>query len=893
MIEWIIGAALLASGLRGFGNKKDSDATRVRPISTDHNNGVSNYATKIAEWRILWEKEINYSQWIPKSMASRIIERFPPPQSYFEAKFKLGNINLLESLNIEFAAHNVAHLAKQKTSLKSFFETIEKNPLTDEQMDGCICMDDAVLIVAAAGSGKTSTMVAKAGYALQESLAKPEQILLLAFNSDAATELNSRIKDRLAGFENIDAITAKTFHAFGYDVIAKSTGRKPSLAPWVESPGQDVRMVAMIINDLRDGDLKFRNDWDLFRTVFGRDIGQWSKAASTYSNGPQRILTANGDVVKSEEERMIADWLFYHGVRYQYESKYEYDTATAQYSQYKPDFFYPDIQLYHEHLALNRAGLPPEHFKGDYLAGVRWKRELHAKNDTALFETTSHEIRGNSGFVRLANELERHGVALQFNAERTAPGQAPVTIEQLASTIRTFQQHVKGNGLTHQQLRHAVQSASSEHTDRMTRFLYIYKRIADEWERKLREIDCIDFDDMLLAAISHIENGTFISPYTMILADEFQDSSRARVRLLNALRKNAGEQSHLCVVGDDWQGINRFAGADISVMTEFIKIFEHSTQLTLSTTFRCPAPLCEASSNFIQTNPRQIKKTVVTTNTFAKPALFAYAAETQDHALSELDQVLRTMHALATRGRLSAGNGDHIHIMLLGRYHHDKPKALQRWQRQFSDFFKIEFRTMHAAKGLEADYIMILNIIDGILGFPSQITDDPLLQIAMPEPDSFPMAEERRLFYVALTRARRQVRIYTSITSPSRFLIELAKAGSLEIETNAGTLQLCPKCSEGTLRRQDGKYGPFEFCSTNPRCDFKRNIIGASSTVAGATSRTRIKVRMSPGDKCPSCNNGSMVVRAGGPYKPFLACSGYPTCMTTAALADGGQASNE
>lgn len=818
-------------------------------------------------------------------MASRIVARFPPPK---RATFIFGTAvdRFEQELIAEFAAHNVEYLAKQKERLKPFFDTVEKNPLTDDQMDGCICMDDAVQIVAAAGSGKTSTMVARVGYALQEGLIRPEQILVLAFNRAVAEELQSRIKDRLAAFAGVDAVTVKTFNAFGLSVIAKATGRKPSLAEWAE-PGRDGPMIVQIIDDLRERDPKFRHDWDLFRTVFGREIGSWNDPVrpNAYRNGQRGILTANGEIVKSEEERMIADWLFYHGVHYQYEAPYEHDTVTEHHRQYKPDFFYPDIQLYHEHFALNEKGMAPAHFGGDYLGGVSWKRALHAEKATRLFETTSHEIRGDAGFARLSEELERNGVALCYDPDRPTQGQAPVTTEQLAATVRIFQQHVKSNGLSHQQLREAAKAEARGHTDRAARFVALFERISDEWERRLREANCIDFDDMLLMAADHIESARFTSPYTMILADEFQDTSRAKVRLLKALLKNAGEDAHLCVVGDDWQGINRFAGADISVMTEFDKVFDHSTRLMLSTTFRCPPQVCEASSTFVQANSRQIRKTVETTNTYAKKSLLAYAAENQALAMERLEQDLQSMYDFARSGRLSAENGGHISIMLLGRYHNDEPPAWRRWQRRFGDLLRIEFRTVHSAKGLEADYVMLLNVVEGMMGFPSQITDDPVLQIAMPEPDPYPVAEERRLFYVALTRARRQVRIYTLLDCPSRFLSELAKNGAIEIETEGGALTPCPKCAEGTLRRQEGKYGPFEVCSTGARCDFKRNI-PTDGAAPAPSNRVRITQAMTAGDTCPTCSDGTMVVRSSGPYKPFLACSGYPSCMTTAAFVE-------
>ena len=243
------------------------------------------------------------------------------------------------SLQSEFAVHNANFLKTQKEKLAVFFATIERNPLTDEQMDSCICMDDAVQIIAAAGSGKTSTIVARVGYALIEDLAQPEQILILAFNRSVKEELETRIKERLSDIGNVDRINIKTFNAFGLEVIGKSTGRKPRLADWVQ-PGKDIQAISEIVDDLRQRDPRFRQDWDMFRTIFGRDVGglETLNEASIEAIGKGSIQTADGNRVKSQEERMICDFLFYHGVPYEYERSYEHDTVTEEHSQYHPDF---------------------------------------------------------------------------------------------------------------------------------------------------------------------------------------------------------------------------------------------------------------------------------------------------------------------------------------------------------------------------------------------------------------------------------------------------------------------------------------------------------------------------------------------------------------------------
>lgn len=888
MIEWIIGAAVVGGLLISGHSSKSKSSFRLETSRNSVLQKVPNIDREsiYSEWRSEWEGTIDQGKWVPKALASRIVKEFPPREDGASSPRPASEAPRFEAaLALEFEAHNKKFITSEKQELADFFNSIERNPLTDEQMDSCICMDDAVQIVAAAGSGKTSTIVARIGYALKQGLVQPEQVLVLAFNRSVKDELEARIAERLEGIDGFERVEVKTFNAFGLDVIGKSTGRKPRLADWVQTGG--VQVISEIVDDLRKREPEFRTAWDMFRTIFGRDLGDWSNIAEPKASGrgATSIRTADGTFVKSEEERMISDFLFYHGVDYEYERPYEYDTATESYSQYYPDFYYPRINLYHEHFALDAKGCAPEHFSGDYVAGVRWKRQLHEEMGTDLFETTSDEIRNGAGLEKLKQELEARGEALEFDGDRKSQGQEPIPTRQLASTIRAFQQHVKSNALSNTSLHDAIARVDRGHRDRMRRFVHIYERISDEWQKRLSAEESVDFDDMLLMATGHIENGEFKSPYQMILADEFQDVSQAKLRLLKSLKQNAGPSASLCVVGDDWQGINRFAGADISVMTDFSSTFKHSTQLALTKTFRCPQLICDASSQFIQKNPKQIRKQVQTTNTYARPLLYAFAASTDASAMIRLEEDLRQLYETSAGGGLDMPPGTRVSVMLLGRYRKDKPAKLAEWKREFGDQLTLKYSTAHASKGLEADYVMLLNVTEGYMGFPSQIEDDPVLSLAMPHPDPFPFAEERRLFYVALTRARRQTRIYSLRDKLSRFLTEISKDGFLQIETEDGDLNFCPKCNNGTLRKMTGKFGLFEACSNSPRCDFKRTISQPKENEVPASPSIRLKSPISKGAVCPSCKEGKMVVRKGRNNEPFLGCSTFPKCRTTAVIA--------
>ena len=715
---------------------------------------------------------------------------------------------------------NVRHLAKQLIDCKSFFDTVEKSPMTKEQATAVVCFDNRVLLLASAGSGKTSTMVAKAGYALKNGYCRPERMLLLAFNNDAAKELGQRIKERLEPIGlPADKVLAKTFHAFGLDVIGQSTGKRPSLAPWVET-GRDLEYLLEIVDDLKDKSSEFRANWDLFRIVLGQDLPQFGKESEDPDGWDRKtqkegFWTLNNEVVKSRGEQMIANWLFYNGVNYQYEAAYEIETADAQHRQYRPDFYLPDAKAYLEHWALDAKGEPPSEFP-DYKEGMAWKRQFHSHQGTILLETTAAGLWSGKAFSYLKIELPKLGLTLDPDPDRPTPGRKPIENPRLARTFRSFMTHAKSNRLTLIELRTRFEAGvAGSFRFRHKMFLDLFELLWAAWEERLKQEKCIDFEDMLNLATDCVEQGTWSSPYDMVMVDEFQDASNARARLIAALVK--APDKHLFAVGDDWQSINRFAGADLAVMTDFEQRFGRSITLKLETTFRCSQSLCDISSSFIQKNPKQLSKTVRSVQPAIESPVSVVRVENEHQIRSAIAMRLDEIAQTNCQGRQQK-------VLLLGRYQKDKDYLPPSYDRQHLD---VTFITVHSSKGLEADHVILPRMTSETLGFPSRVADDPVLQLAMPRGDTFENAEERRLFYVALTRARSTVTLVTVAHKESAFVIELLKEHRIQVRNTDGSLnsdELCPVCSNGFLVQRKGKFGPFMGCSTYPNCKHTRNL---------------------------------------------------------------------
>jgi DNA helicase-4 len=728
------------------------------------------------------------------------------------------------SLDIDLPAQiadcNEQILRAELRDRKDFFDRIERSPLTEEQARAVVCFDNRVHVLAAAGSGKTSVMVARAAYAINRGFVHPSRVLLLAFNKAAAAELQQRIDERLtAAGISAEGVRASTFHSFGLDVIGKATKRKPRLADWLGA-GQEVAMVMRIVDGLRDRDTSFRYRWDLYRLLFAGSSGASpSDPADGAPDGwdPQSGVTGfrtfRGEIVKSAGERMIADWLYLNGVEYQYEQRYSVDVADETHAQYRPDFYYPAIDAWHEHWAVGRDGAPPPEFTG-YADGMAWKRQTHALHGTTLIETTWADVVFGDGLGQLANDLAGRGVELDWNPDRPIHGVRPLEHNDLARLVRTFMSHVKSNSLTPGTV---VRRLEVEHQKlsgfRTQLFLDLYWPIHDEWNRGLRADDSVDFEDMLVLAAEQLEADAVDMGYDLIMVDEFQDASHARVRLIAGLFRRPGK--YLVAVGDDWQAINRFAGADLTVMLQFEEWFGAGPTLRLSTTFRCPQSICDVASSFVSANPRQFRKSVRSSHADPDQAVTLVHSHDVGAAVSSYLQRLSERLAASGDGERAARKPT---VDILGRYHFQRDLVPSKTP----DNLDVTFRTVHGAKGLEADYVLIPGLVSGTYGFPSAIADSPVLDLAMASGDTYPHAEERRLLYVALTRAKRHATLFTEHGKESKFAVELMNQYPGMIVNDDGAavepVVLCDKCGHGTMVQRNGKFGMFLGCSTFPIC---------------------------------------------------------------------------
>ena len=360
---------------------------------------------------------------------------------------------------------------------------------------------------------------------------------------------------------------------------------------------------------------------------------------------------------------------------------------------------------------------------------------------------------------------------------------------------------------------------------RANRFVKVLTKLVGAYTRELEKADAIDFESMIGNATTYVAQGQFKSNFKLILVDEFQDISEPRAELVKAL-KNQVPFAKLFVVGDDWQSIYRFAGSDITIFTQFDEHFGDAWTGKLQKTFRSNDSLAKTAANFVQANPEQIRKEVSSTRAAiphsirVMPVDIEYKQPSMARACHEVLDNLNAM-AAASESSWQSSAKPKLTVKVLARYNHGNPerRVITALASRGGVF------TFHRVKGLESDYSILLDVSEGPYGIPSRIEDDELLNLVIPLPETYPYAEERRLFYVALTRATQGAMILHDRKRPSRFIPELEKIAKDAIhrqELDGSTTTLCPKCKQGYIVSKNRKTGEkFMACSTFPDCKYK------------------------------------------------------------------------
>jgi len=630
-----------------------------------------------------------------------------------------------------------------------FFDGIESNPLTTEQRLAVIRNNDKNLILAAAGTGKTSVMVAKALSLITHDKVAADKVLLLAYNNAAAKELKERLEARKNSFGLVcGSPTIMTFHALGLQIL-KQTKANTRLSVFAHDPIQlEQWFTHWLEHHISESYSNMRRFIDL---AYQPNHTFQLSSSKNYEAGisGSKYQTLQGEKVRNHQERLIANWLFIHSIDYQYRGRYVSNRRISAGCDYKPCFYLSKTAIYLEYFADARD--------------TNAVRDLHQECDTTLIEMYDEDFHEDNFEVRLAQHLSR--LAIKF--ERRSLNAIVTTLHKTGLITKNIKRYIKllqairveqlGNDQIESRLNNAKISNAKKYTQLLHEIVHAY---TDE----LKSQKAIDFDDMINQASEHIMCGNVVPQWTNILVDEFQDISRARVNLLNQLI-NKGPKPRLTVVGDDWQSIYRFSGAQLSLITQFEKYFGRHSVTVLQKTFRYNNSIAETAGKFVMQNPEQYSKKIEAHHQVKQSQV--YLVESDKSALNEnITQIINSIRAKDRTGS----------IALLARYRYLLKNAEDELSR-VSLNEKNSYWTFHGSKGLEADYCIIVGLSKGNNGFPNIDKEDAVLEALLPQVDAFKHSEERRLFYVAMTRAKKKVYLIVDTIAPSEFVSELLSPG--------------------------------------------------------------------------------------------------------------------
>jgi DNA helicase IV len=764
------------------------------------------------------------------------------------------------------------YIAMAMSRDKLFFDQVEGNPLTDKQRLACLRNNDRNMVLAAAGTGKTSVIVAKAIHLIESRQATASDILILAYNRAAAEELQERFTARCnaAGISLASLPDIKTFHALGREIL-KASGGDAYLSVLAED---EKKFLMWVTNWLRKYILSSPKAIADFLKILYEPVDPFSFTTVEKYEAYVRdneLRTLSGDRVKSYQELIIANWLYKNSIAFEYEPQYRKKRRIEVGVDYRPDFYLSDIDVYLEHFGIDRAGnVRPGMDKEKYAVEMELKRDLHKEQGTVLLETFHYNWCEDNLEARLEEQIKLAGGEVNpiSDEELFVALEESGQISEKSQILLDCLKAIRIEGLSNDEI---LGRLTERGVGNREIWATILTRLHDDYRTELAEQNAIDFEDMISTATRRTQIQEFEPKWRHILVDEFQDISQSRADFLNSLVA-AQTNPSLTVVGDDWQSIYRFSGGKLELTTRFDEKMGPNTRTVLDKTFRYNDSIAHIAGTFVMENPEQFQKEIETETKTMEPQVYLLdqGGVGGSDVPQKVEKVINTI-------RKNDPNGS---IALLARYNYILNNC--RAHNQHNGIRNVNYWTFHGSKGLETDYGICVGFFKGASGFPNYKLNDVVKEALLPLPDTFEHSEERRLLYVALTRARNKSYIIADAMSPSEFIIELLSPkyglniASEKFEQTYRQIFKCPKCSEGFFQLRKGKFGEFYSCSTGVSCNAnprKCSKCGAPSVDGRHESRCNNVECQHSMKICTVCGR-PMRLREGR-FGKFWGCSGY------------------
>jgi DNA helicase-4 len=694
--------------------------------------------------------------------------------------------------------------------------------LNDKQREAVISEGKRLLVLAGAGSGKTKTLLQKLIYLIEEKGVSPSNILAITFTKNATNEMIDRLiisadqtgdyakllvdkrlskidkdKERFNNqkkYKWIDGLTVRTFHSFCYSILRnhgvnefdnkfriigdEKRNEEDELSKHVAPETVFEVVHKLLIEQCEDTEFllqlkRYILDYIIDKIDLKKNDNKFLQKDGKY------FTTLDGTKVRSKSEQFIADWFYRHSIKYEYEP-----LLNVKDFSFHPDFYIPEANLYIEHIS-------------DKSFSTKDKEEQFQKGNLLLVKTFESMTKDSALFNHSLDKIVKN--RLPANYHKTISLNFKEEFKSYHEDVRDFVQQImritdmiKVENIN---IDKVLGNARKDQHERVRNFYELAIPIVKKYNHYCIDKSYLDFNDMISRSASLFQNHADIahkykSKYQYILVDEFQDVNNLQVDLIKLLLT---DHTQLFCVGDDWQSIYGFRGSNVSYIVDFENHFPSSKVITLNLNYRSTQNIVGASNEVIKHNKFKVEKDIQASKK-SEHKIVVYSGGSEDENIQFcLDKVRELQNTGLTSEDI---------LFLYRRTHMYNPGAYSNRPSYSKTFYKegikVQAKTIHAAKGLEAKVVFIIGLTEGSGGFPDIWLEDRIFQVIKKANHDLLMEEERRLFYVAITRAKDKLFLITEKGNESSFLKEIPDIftvkTSIPIKSVVEKVITCHKC---------------------------------------------------------------------------------------------------
>jgi superfamily I DNA/RNA helicase len=713
-----------------------------------------------------------------------------------------------------FLINEIFYFVKKFNFVEAIAIKMDLSSLNEGQRAAVVSDDKRLLVLAGAGSGKTKTLLQKLIYLIEEKGVSPSNILAITFTKNSANEMIDRLIvsadqsgeyekqlfDKKKSFDDkererfvqqkkykwIDGLTIKTFPGFCYSILRshgvnefdnkfkiigdEKKDDEDELSKNVAPETAFEVMHKLVIKQCESTEYLLQLKRYILDYVIDKIHLKQLDPHYLPKDG-KYFTTLTGTKVRSKSEQFIADWFYRHSIKFEYEP-----LLNVKDFSFNPDFYIPDANLYIEHISDKSYPMKDkeEQFKKGNLLLVKTYESM--TKDSALFNHTLDSIVKN----RLPADYNKT-ISINFKEEFHGYQE---DVKDFVQQIMRITDMIKVENIN---IDGVLEKARKDQHERVRNFYELAIPIAKKYNHYCTDKSYLDFNDLISTSISLFKNyddiaNRYKSKYQYILVDEFQDVNNLQVELIKLLLTDS---TQLFCVGDDWQSIYGFRGSNVSYIVEFESHFRNARTIKLNLNYRSTQNIVGASNEVIKHNKFKVDKDVFASKK-SEHKIVVYSGNSEEENLQFcFDTVKELLHD-------GLSNDD---ILFLYR----RSKMFTPYFYRFRDKgVKVSAKTIHAAKGLEAKVVFIVGLKEGNGGFPDIWLEDRIFQVIKQANHDLLIEEERRLFYVAITRAKDNLFLITEKGNESSFLKEIPDIftvkSSIPIKAVVNKVITCTKC---------------------------------------------------------------------------------------------------